>query len=210
MGLEDEDPRSELAQEERARRAKAPLLRCLVAQEQARIETDARTKRLRQDMRQDLEAYNMRGLQTDSEALDLRTEAPLHRSAVSVHRRMGSNLHIEDKTVPPPPLQGVVLEAWTPPAEKKSALTPWPRPVRSHLDSLVVTPRTTSRSAPPLSFTMNPVRSHLDSLVNVETGVQLPPFCLLTQDLRPLTLNLPKRTGAGFAVPSNTARPSVP
>jgi hypothetical protein len=46
MGLEDEDPRTELAQEESARRAKAPLLCCLVAQEQARIKADARTKRL--------------------------------------------------------------------------------------------------------------------------------------------------------------------
>jgi hypothetical protein len=209
MGLEDKDPRSELAQEESARRAKAPLLRCLVAQEQARIEANARTKRLRQDMRQDLDAYNMRGLQTESEALDLRTEDPLHRSAVSVHRRMGSNLYIEDKTRRPPPLQGVILETRSPPAEKKSALNPWPRPDRSHLDSLAVTPRTTSTSAPPLSFTMNPIRSHLDSLVNVETGVQLPPFCLVMQDLPPLTLNLPKVVGVGSAVPSSTARPSV-
>jgi hypothetical protein len=49
--VQDEDPRSQLAQEERARRAKAPLLCCLVAQEQARIEADPRTKQLRQKMR---------------------------------------------------------------------------------------------------------------------------------------------------------------
>jgi hypothetical protein len=56
---------------------------------------------------------------------------------------------------------------------------------------------------------MNPIRSHLDSLVNVETGVQLPPFCLVTQDLPPLALNLPKVVGVGSAVPSSTARPSA-
>jgi hypothetical protein len=171
MGLEDEDQGTEITQEERVRRAKAPLLCCLVTQEQVRIEADARTKRLRQEMRQDLDAYNMRGLQTESEALNLRTEAPLHRSAVSVHRRMGSTLYIEDKTMLPPPLQEVILETQSPPVEKRSALTPWPRPVWDHLDSLVVTLRTTSTSAPPLSFTMNPVRSHLNSLVNVETRV---------------------------------------
>jgi hypothetical protein len=42
-----------------------------------------------------------------------------------------------------------------------------------------------------------------------ETGVQLPPFCLVTQDLPPMTLNLPKVVGVGSAVPSSTARPSV-
>jgi hypothetical protein len=88
-------------------------------------------------------------------------------------------------------------------------LTPWPGPVRDHRDSLVVTPRTTSTSAPPLSFIMNPVQSHLNSLVKVETGVQLPPFCLVTQDLPPMTLNLPKVVGVGSAGPSSTARPSV-
>jgi hypothetical protein len=160
-------------------------------------------------MRQDLDAYNMRSLQTESEALDLRTEVPLHRSAVSVHRRMGSTLYIEDKTTLPPPLQGVLLETRSPPAEKRSALTPWPRPDRDHLDSLVVTPRTTSTSAPPLSFIMNPIQSHLNSLVNVEMGVQLPPFCLVTQDLPPMTLNLPKVVGAGSAGPSSIAKPSV-
>ena len=210
MGLGDEDPRSELAQEERARRTKAPLLRCLVAQEQVRIEADARTKRLRQEMRQDLAAYNLKGLQTESEALDLRTEAPLHRSAVSVHQRIVNHLDSKDKTAPPPPSQKVVLETRTPPTEKKSVPTPWQPPARSHLDSLVVTPRTTSTSAPPLAFTMNPIMSHLDTMVNIETGVQLPPFCLLTRDLPPLTLNLPRKTGAGSAALSNIARPPVP
>jgi hypothetical protein len=98
MGLEDKDQRTELTQEERERRAKAPLLRCLVAQEQLRSKADARTRRLQQEMRQDLDAYNMRSLQTELEALDLRTEVSLHRSAVSVHQRMSSSLYIEDKS----------------------------------------------------------------------------------------------------------------
>jgi hypothetical protein len=91
MGLEDEGQRTELTREERERRATVPLLRCLVSerhrQEQQRSEADARTRR-----------------QAESEALDLRTEVPLHRSAVSVHQRMSSSLYIEDKTALPPPI----------------------------------------------------------------------------------------------------------
>jgi hypothetical protein len=75
--------------------------------------------------------------------------------------------------------------------------------------TLIVIPKTTSTSAPPLSLMMNPVRSHLDSLVNVETGVQLPPFCLVAQDLPSMTLNLPKVVGAGSAGPLSTAKPSA-
>jgi hypothetical protein len=108
-----------------------------------------------------------------------------------VHQRMSSSLYIEDKTALLPPIQGVILEAQLPPAER-SALTPWPRPVRDHLDSVIVLPKTTSTSAPPLSFMLNPVQIHLNSLVNVEGGVQLPPFCLVMQDLPSMTLNLPK------------------
>jgi hypothetical protein len=55
---------------------------------------------------------------------------------------------------------------------------------------------------------LNPVQSHLNSLVNVEAGVQLPPFCLVTQDLPSMTLSLPK-VGAGSAVPLSTAKPSA-
>jgi hypothetical protein len=207
MGMEDEGQRTELTQEERERRAKVPLLCRLVAQEQLRSEADARTRRLRQEMRQDLDAYNMESLQAESEALDLRTEVPLHRSAVSVHQRMSSSLYIEDKTALPPPIQGVILETRSPPAER-NAITPWPRPVRDHLDSLIVLPKTTSMSAPPLSLMFNPVQSHLNSLVNMEAGVQLPPFCLVTQDLLSMSLNLPK-VGAGSAGPSSTVKPSV-
>jgi hypothetical protein len=45
-------------------------------------------------------------------------------------------------------------------------------------------------------------------MVNVEAGVQLPPFCLVTQDLPSMTLNLPK-VGAGYAGPLSTVKPSA-
>jgi hypothetical protein len=104
--LEDEGQRTELTREERERRATVPFLRRLVSerhgQEQQRIEADARARRLGQEVDK-LDGYNMERLQVKSEALDLRTEVQLHRSAVSVHRRMSSSLHIqEDKTAPLP------------------------------------------------------------------------------------------------------------
>jgi hypothetical protein len=108
MGLEDKGQRTELTREERERRATVPLLRRLVSerhrQEQQRIEADARARRLRQEVDK-LDAYNMERLQVESEALDLRTEVPLHRSAVPMHRRTSSSIHIqEDKTAPLPPI----------------------------------------------------------------------------------------------------------
>jgi hypothetical protein len=122
MGLEDKGQRTELTREERERRATVPLLCRIVSerhqQEQQRSKADSRTRRLRQEMRQDLDAYNMESLQAESEALDLRTEVPLHRSSVSVHQRMSSSLYIEDKTI-----QGVILEARSPPAHRHAL---WP------------------------------------------------------------------------------------
>jgi hypothetical protein len=110
----------------------------------------------------ELDAYNMERLQVESEALDLRME-------VSPHRKMSSSFHTQkDKTAPPPPIRGVLLEEQ-------------PRPVRDHLDSLIV-PTTTCINVP-LGLMINPVESHLNLLVQVEAGVQLPPFCLVTQDL---------------------------
>jgi hypothetical protein len=114
MGLEEEGQRRELTREERERRATVPLLRCLVSeqhrQEHQRIEADARARRLQQEMDK-LDAYNMERLQVESEALDLRTEVPLPRSAVPVHRRTSSSIHNqEDKMEPPPPIRGVLLE----------------------------------------------------------------------------------------------------
>jgi hypothetical protein len=133
----------------------------------------------------------------------LRTEVPLHRSAVSVHQRMSSSLYIEDKTALPPPIQGVVLEARSPPAHRDAL---WPRPVPDHLDSLIV-PKTTSTSVP-LGLMFNPVQRHLNSLVKVEAGAQLPPFCLVTQDLPSMSLSRPKVV-AGSAGCSSTVKPSA-
>jgi hypothetical protein len=55
---------------------------------------------------------------------------------------------------------------------------------------------------------MNPVMSHLNSLVRVEAGDQLPPFCLLTQDLPPMLLERVKVT-AGSATPLRTSASSA-
>jgi hypothetical protein len=130
MGLEDKGQWTELTQEERERRATVPLLRRLVSerhrQEQQRSEADARARRLQQEVG-NLDAYNMESLQAESEALDFRTEVPLHRSAVSVHRRTSSSPHIqEDKTALPPPIQGVILQEQPSPVHKDAL---WPRPV---------------------------------------------------------------------------------
>jgi hypothetical protein len=43
---------------------------------------------------------------------------------------------------------------------------------------------------------MNPVRSHLDSLVKVEAGEMIPYFCLLTQDLPPMSLERARVVGS--------------
>jgi hypothetical protein len=64
-----------------------------------------------------------------------------------------------------------------------------PRPVRDHLDSLIVL--TTRGTDVPLGLMMNPVMSYLNLLVKVEAGDQLPLFCLLTQDLPPMAWQEP-------------------
>jgi hypothetical protein len=207
MGLEDEGQGTELTQEEKERRATVPLLGRLVSerhrQEQQRIEADARAQWLRQEVG-NLNAYNMESLQAESEALDLRTEVPLHLSEVSVHRRTSSSLHIqEDKTALPQPIGGVLLKERPRPVQKDAL---WPRPVRDHLDSLIV-PMTTCVDVP-LGLMLNPVESHLNSLVQVEAGVQLPPFCLDTQDLPSMLLKRLKVV-AGPAGPSSIGKPSA-
>jgi hypothetical protein len=55
---------------------------------------------------------------------------------------------------------------------------------------------------------MNPVMSHLNLLVRLEAGDQLPPFCLVTQDLPPMLLE-GVRVIAGSATPRNTSPPST-
>jgi hypothetical protein len=121
----------------------------------------------------------MERLHVESEALDLR---------VSCHPPLS-------KTAPlsiPLPVR-VLLEARQ------------PQPVRDHLDSLIV-PTTTSVDVP-LGLMMSPVMSHLNSLVRVEAGDQLPPFCLVTQDLPPRSLE-GVRVIAGSATPWSTSAPS--
>jgi hypothetical protein len=119
-------------------------------------------------------------LHVESEALDLRVSSSL----------------LLPKTAPPacPPPVRVLLEARQ------------PRPVRDHLDSLIV-PTTTGVEVP-LGLMMNPVESHLNSLVRVEAGAQLPPFYLVTQDLPPMSLE-GVRVVAGSVIPSSTGRPSA-
>jgi hypothetical protein len=157
MGLENEGQRTELTREERERRATIPLLRRLLSErhrhEQQRSKADTRA---RQEV-DELDVYNMERLQVKLEALDLRMD-------ISPHQRMSSSLLLP-KTAPPP--VRVLLE------ER-------PRPVRNHLDSLIIS---TTGAEASLGLMLNPIQSHLNSLVQVEAGAQLPPFCLVTQDL---------------------------
>jgi hypothetical protein len=183
MASEDKGQRTELTREERERRATIPLLRRLVSerhhQQHQRCEDDARVQRLQQEV-DELNVYNMERLHVESEALDLRMSGP----------------PLLPKTAPPaspPPVQ-VLLEARQ------------PRPVRDHLDSLIV-PTKTGVDVP-LGLMMNPVQSHLNLLVRVEAGAQLSPFCLVTQDLPPMLLE-GVRVIAGSATPPSTSVPSA-
>jgi hypothetical protein len=183
MALEDQGQRTELTREEQERRAMAPLLRCLVSkqhhQQHQRCEANARVQRLGQEV-SELDVYNMDCLHVKSEALDLRVSSSL----------------LQPNTAPlacPPPVR-VLLEARQ------------PRPVRDHLDFLIV-PMTTGVEVP-LGLMMNPVKSHLNLLVRVEARAQLPPFCLVTQDLPPMSLE-GVRVVAVSVIPSSTERPSA-
>jgi hypothetical protein len=130
----------------------------------------------------DLDVYNMERLQVESEALDLRMD-------ISPHQRMSSSLLLP-KTAPLP--VRVLLE------ER-------PRPVQDHLDSLII-PMT--GAAAPLGLMLNLIQSHLNSLVQVEAGALLPPFCLVTQDLPPMSLDR-IRVVAGSVGPSSIKKPSA-
>jgi hypothetical protein len=189
MGSEDEGQRTELTQEEQERRATIPLLRHLLSkqhhQQQQRSEADAWARRLRQEV-DELDVYYMDFLHVESEALDFRMDS-------SQHLRMSSS----------PLLPKTALQVGPPPV--RVLLEVRPRPVRDHLDSLII-PTTGVETL--LGLMMNPVQSHLNSLVQVEAGAQLPPFCLVTQDLPPMSLER-VRVVAGSAVPSSTERPSA-
>jgi hypothetical protein len=121
-------------------------------------------------------------LQAKSEALDLRMD-------ISPNPRMSSS-PLLPKMVPP---VRVILEQR-------------PRPVRDHLDSLIIP---TTGVETPLGLMLNPIQSHLNSLAQAEAGAQLPPFCLVTQDLPPMSLER-IRVVAGSVGPSSTERPSAP
>jgi hypothetical protein len=54
-----------------------------------------------------------------------------------------------------------------------------------------------------LGLMMNPMMSRLNLLVKVEAGEQLPPLCLLTQDLPPMSLERAKVVGS--ATPPSTS-----
>jgi hypothetical protein len=60
----------------------------------------------------------------------------------------------------------------------------------------------------PLGLMLNPLESHMNSLVQAEAGVQLPPFCLVTQDLPLMSLDQLK-VAAGSAGPSIIGKPSA-
>jgi hypothetical protein len=125
-----------------------------------------------------LDVYNMDRLQVKSEALDLRMD-------ISPHLRMSSS-----------PL----LPKMAPPVR---VLEERPRPVRDHLDSLIIP---TTGVETPLGLMLNPIQSHLNSLVQAEAGAQLPPFCLVTHDLPPMERI---RVVAGSAGPSSIGKPSA-
>jgi hypothetical protein len=135
---------TELTREERERRAKIPLLRRLMSerhhQQQQRSEADARARRLRQEVDK-LDVYNMDPLQVESEALDLRMD-------ISPHLRTSSSPLLPKMAQP----VRVLLE------ER-------PRPVRDHLDSLIIP---TTGVETPLGLMLNPIQSHLNSLVQAE------------------------------------------
>jgi hypothetical protein len=154
-------------------------------QQQQRSEADSRARRLRQEV-DELDVYNMDRLQVESEALDLRMD-------ISPHLRMSSS-PLLPKTAPPAgPLPVRVL------------LEERPRPVRDHLDSLIIP---TTGVDTPLGLMLNPIQSHLKSLVQAEAGAQLPPFCLVSQDLPPMSLER-IRVVAGSAGPSSIGKPSA-
>jgi hypothetical protein len=131
----------------------------------------------------ELDAYNMERLQVELEALDLRMEISPHQGT--------SSSSISSKTAPPPPIRVLLEER--------------PRLVRDHLDSLIIP---TTGAWAQLGLMLNPVQSHLNLLVQVEAGAQLPPFCLVTQDLPSMSLDRIKVV-AGSAGPSSIRKPSA-
>jgi hypothetical protein len=186
MASEDKGQRTELTREERESRAMIPLLRQLVSKghhlQRQGCKSDARIQGLQQEVDK-LNVSNVQRLQVEEEALDLRVGGHPPLSAAARAALLESPLPVR-----------AYLEAQQ------------PRPVRDDLDSLIVP--TTSGTDEPLGLMMNPVMSHLNLLVKVEAGDHLPPFCLLTQDLSPMSLERVRVT-AGSATPPSTSTSSA-
>jgi hypothetical protein len=92
-------------------------------------------------------------------------------------------------------------------AADRKALMASPLSVRDHLDAQQGRPvsdhPTTRGTTLLLGLMMNPVMSHLNSLVKLEAGELLPPFCLLTHNLPPMSLKRAKVVGS--AIPPSTS-----
>jgi hypothetical protein len=185
------------------RRATAPLLRCLVAQEQSQRQDQTTPAR------------------DETEPPCLQHEEPADR--VGGPRLEDGSPPAQERCLGAPEDEQLPLHGG-----QDGAAAAYPR---SHSQGLIATSgeecpytlATTSSGSSGLfdstakddlyeraaaSLMLNPVQSHLNSLVNVEAGVQLPPFCLVTQDLPSMMLNLPK-VGAGSAGPLSTLKPSA-
>jgi hypothetical protein len=80
--------------------------------------------------------------------------------------------------------------------------------VRDHLDPLIIPTKRVLRHHFAGCLILNPIQSHLNSLVQVDAGAQLPPFCLVTQDLPSMWLDRIKVV-AGYAGPSTIGKPSA-
>jgi hypothetical protein len=147
-------------------------------QQLQRCESNARIQQLQQEV-DELDFSNVQRLQVEVEALDLRVDCHTPLSAAARKALMASHLPVRDH-----------LEAQQ------------GRPVRDHLDTLIVP--TLRGTDVPLGLMTNPVMSHLNLLVKVEASDQLPPFCLLTQDLPPMSLERAKVV-VGSATPPSTS-----
>jgi hypothetical protein len=114
-------------------------------QQHPRCKSNARIQQLQQEVDK-LDVSNIQRLQMEAEALDLRVDGHAPLSAAARKALMASPLLVRDH-----------LDAQR------------GRPVRDHLDSLIVpTTRGPSHANMPLGLMMNPVMSHLNSLVKVE------------------------------------------
>jgi hypothetical protein len=149
MGSEDE---TELTRKKQERRATLPHIRQLMSeqhhQQHQQCESNGRIQQLQQEIDK-LDVSNIQRLQVEAEALDLRVDGLPLLSAAARTALIASPLPVQDH-----------LDAQR------------GRPVRDHLDTLIVP--TTRGTDVPLGLMMNPVMSHLNSLFKVVTGNSFP------------------------------------